>query len=54
MPKTVRRIVSGARVAFDPRSTAEALVKRDMTNYKTEQEPQRAARWRKRQAEKSK
>ncbi len=28
-----RRIISGARVMFDPRSTAEAYANRDMTNH---------------------
>jgi hypothetical protein len=31
---TVQKIVSGARVAFDPRTTAEVITSIDMTNRK--------------------
>jgi hypothetical protein len=48
MAKLQRRIVSGARVMFDPRTTAEADKSRDPRNYVTEQAPKRRERWEKR------
>lgn len=36
-------LISGARVPFDPRTTAEAHDTRDMTNVKANEKPLRAA-----------
>ncbi len=43
--------ISGARVAFDPRITAEVADTRDMTNYKTLEQPRRKRAWEDRQRE---
>lgn len=48
---TQQRIISGARVAFDTRVTAEVADTRDMTNRKSLEQPMRAAAWRDRQRE---
>lgn len=45
MAKLQRRVVSGARVNFDPRTTAEAEVSRDPRNYKSEQHALRVKRY---------
>jgi hypothetical protein len=45
MAKLQRRVVSGARVNFDPRTTAEAEVSRDPRNYKSEEQGLRRKRW---------
>jgi hypothetical protein len=45
MRKLQRRIVSGARVMFDPRTTAEANHNRDMTNYVTKEKSLRVDRF---------
>jgi hypothetical protein len=50
MTKTNRRIVSGARVNFDPRTTAEADTSRDPRNYKSEEQPWREKRYWQRKA----
>ena len=50
--KTKRIIVSGARVNFDPRGTAEANTSRDPKNYKSEEAPMRRKRWEARQSTK--
>lgn len=52
MAKTVRRTISGARVNFDPRTTAEAHYGRDPRNYKAEQQPRRRKAWEARQSSK--
>jgi hypothetical protein len=49
---THQRIISGARVAFDPRMTAEAHVSRDEENYKSKERPMRRNAWEARMAEK--
>jgi hypothetical protein len=45
MRKLERRTISGARVQFDRRTTAEANANRDMRNYVTEEQPLRRSRW---------
>jgi hypothetical protein len=47
-----QRIISGARVAFDPRTTEEAHATRDMTNRKALEQPMRRAEWLDRQRNK--
>lgn len=42
---TIQRRISGCRVAFDPRTTAEAHVDRDERNYKAEEQAMRKADW---------
>lgn len=42
---TEQRIISGARVAFDPRPTEKVDSTRDGQNYKTLQGPMRKAFW---------
>jgi hypothetical protein len=44
MAKTVRRVISGARIAFDPRTTREADTTRDYRNRVTDERPMRVAR----------
>jgi hypothetical protein len=46
---TFQRIASGARVAFDPRSTAEVCDTRDPENYKAREEYMRKKIWEERQ-----
>jgi hypothetical protein len=46
-----QRFISGARVAFDPRTTAEVISTRDSNNYKANEKPLRTAQWELRQAE---
>jgi hypothetical protein len=43
--------VSGARVAFDPRTTEQVEKTRDPNNYKADEKEWRKARWQVRQAE---
>jgi hypothetical protein len=47
----IQRFISGARVAFDPRTTAEVISTRDSNNYKANEKPLRTAQWELRQAE---
>lgn len=55
MPRTLeRRTVSGCRVMFDARTTAEAHVSRDDKNYVAEERPAREAAWRARKAKQAK
>lgn len=56
MAKTVKRVISGARVNYDPRTTAEANASRDPRNYRTEQKALRTKRYfeRKRQEQQQK
>lgn len=44
-------IISGARVAFDPRTTEEVSQSVDPTNYKAQEKSLRTFRWQLRQAE---
>lgn len=46
---TIQVVISGARVAFDPRGTAEAHDTRDPKNYKADEKPLRELAWRLRQ-----
>lgn len=46
---TEQRIISGARVASDPRTTAEADAIRSPKNRKADEKPLRTAEWRIRQ-----
>jgi hypothetical protein len=45
-----QEIISGCRVAFDPRGTKAAHEKRDMRNYKAEEEGMRRRDWEARQS----
>lgn len=47
-----QRIISGARVAFDKRITAEVDDTRDPTNRRALEQPMREAAWRDRQRKK--
>lgn len=47
-----QRVISGARVAFDPRLTSEVNDTRDMTNRRTLEAPMRRVMWQDRQREK--
>lgn len=47
---TEQRVISGARVAFDARTTAEAHDTRSPKNRKAEEKPLREARWKARQS----
>jgi hypothetical protein len=51
---TEQRIISGARVAFDPRTTGEANNTRDPKNRKSAEKPMREAAWRDRQRQHNK
>jgi len=42
---TFQAVISGARVPFDPRTTAEVADTRDPENYKALEQPARKARW---------
>lgn len=48
---TEQRIIGGARVAFDPRSTEKVETTRDANNYKASEKGLRMYRWECRQAE---
>ena len=51
---TEQRIISGARVAFDPCTTAEVSTTRDPKNRKADEKAMRTAMWRERQRDKHK
>jgi hypothetical protein len=48
---TQQRLISGARVAFDPRRTEQVDSTRDGNNYKAEEQHERKFRWELKQAQ---
>ncbi len=48
----MQRIISGARVAFDPRTTEEVCTTRDPENYRAKEKYLRTKAWEEREAAK--
>jgi hypothetical protein len=49
---SIQKIISGARVAFDPRTTEQVCTTRDPENYRTKEKAIRTRQWQERENEK--